>query len=74
MRLLVYSSITPLRISKWLMDDFFFKKVYPTTNCRQGYEIIRTWLFYTIFRSKRLTGNIPFTETLINGIVCGPDG
>ncbi len=68
------SSITPLRISKWLMDNFFFKKVYPTTNRQQGYEIIRTWLFYTIFRSKRLTGNIPFTETLINGIVAGPDG
>ncbi len=68
------SSITPLRIAKWHMDETFFNKVYPTTNRPQGYEIIRTWLFYTLFRSEVLTGKPPFSEILINGMVPGPDG
>jgi len=40
----------------------------------QGYEIIRTWLFYTLFRCKVLTGKAPFYEAMINGMVAGPDG
>ncbi len=70
----VDSSITPLRISQWKMDEQFFDKVYPTTNRPQGYEIIRTWLFYTLFRSKKLTGERPFSEVMMNGMVAGPDG
>ncbi|MHA1647100.1 MAG: valine--tRNA ligase [Promethearchaeota archaeon] len=70
----VDSSITPLRISQWTLDDDFFNKVYPTTNRPQGYEIIRTWLFYTLFRSKMLSGKRPFEEIMLNGMVAGPDG
>ena len=70
----VDSSISPLRISKWKIDDEFFNKVYPTTVRPQGYEIIRTWLFYTLYRSKFLTGTRPFSEIMINGMVAGPDG
>ena len=70
------SSITPLEISKWLEDDDFFQKTYTnaTVHRPQGYEIIRTWLFYTLFRCKKLTGKAPFDETMINGMVAGPDG
>ena len=70
----VDSSITPLIISKWGMDDEFFKKVYPTTMRPQGYEIIRTWAFYTIFRCLQLTGKPPFRDIMVNGMVAGPDG
>ncbi|MFX1275312.1 MAG: valine--tRNA ligase [Promethearchaeota archaeon] len=70
------SSITPLAIAKWLDDDDFFNKTYMRANVHrpQGYEIIRTWLFYTLFRCKKLTGKAPFSETMINGMVAGPDG
>ncbi|MFX1238978.1 MAG: valine--tRNA ligase, partial [Promethearchaeota archaeon] len=70
------SSITPLAIAKWLDDDDFFDKTYTkaTVHRPQGYEIIRTWLFYTLFRCKKLTGKAPFSETMINGMVAGPDG
>ncbi len=70
----VDSSITPLIISKWEVDDEFFKRMYPTTLRPQGYEIIRTWAFYTIFRSTYLTGQVPFKEVLLNANVLGPDG
>jgi len=70
------SSITPLVISKWLDDELFFKKTYLEAEVHrpQGYEIIRTWLFYTLFRCKMLTGKSPFSEAMINGMVAGPDG
>ncbi|TFG02064.1 MAG: valine--tRNA ligase [Promethearchaeota archaeon] len=69
------SSITPLAIAKWLEDDDFFEKTYMKAKVHrpQGYEIIRTWLFYTLFRCKKLTGKAPFYETMINGMVAGPD-
>ncbi len=69
------SSISPLAISKWLEDEEFFKKTYMNAKVHrpQGYEIIRTWLFYTLFRCKKLTGKAPFHEAMINGMVAGPD-
>ncbi|TFG12948.1 MAG: valine--tRNA ligase, partial [Promethearchaeota archaeon] len=70
------SSITPLAIAKWLEDEDFFQKTYMKAKVHrpQGYEIIRTWLFYTLFRCRKLTGKPPFSEILINGMVAGPDG
>ena len=70
------SSITPLEIAKWKENDNFFEKTYLKAKVHrpQGYEIIRTWLFYTLFRCKKLTGKAPFYEAMINGMVAGPDG
>ena len=70
------SSITPLAISKWEENPDFFRKIYTEARMHrpQGYEIIRTWLFYTLFRCKMLTGKPPFDEVMINGMVAGPDG
>lgn len=70
----VDSSITPLFITGWEKGEGFFGRVYPMTLRPQGYEIIRTWLFYTLFRCLLLTGKRPFKEALINGMVAGPDG
>ncbi len=70
----VDSSITPLVISKWTEDEEFFNRMYPATLRPQGYEIIRTWAFYTIYRCKYLTGKTPFKEILLNGNVLAPDG
>jgi len=70
----VDSSITPLRISRWGSDEKFFGKTYPASLRPQGYEIIRTWTFYTIFRDLMLTGKPCFKDLLINGMVAGPDG
>jgi valyl-tRNA synthetase len=69
------SSITPLAIAKWLEDNDFFEKTYMEADVHrpQGYEIIRTWLFYTLFRCRKLTGKAPFSEIMINGMVAGPD-
>lgn len=70
----VDSSITPLIISRWDLDNTLFGKTYPSSLRSQGYEIIRTWTFYTIFRNLMLTGQPCFRELMINGMVAGPDG
>ncbi|MHA2179807.1 MAG: valine--tRNA ligase [Promethearchaeota archaeon] len=73
------SSITPLEIAKWEEEtgsSDFYERTYLKAKVHrpQGYEIIRTWLFYTLFRCKKLTGKDPFYEVMINGMVAGPDG
>ncbi|MBP2201050.1 valyl-tRNA synthetase [Methanococcus voltae] len=68
------SSITPMVIAGWLEDEEFFKKYYPVQLRPQGHDIIRTWAFYTIVRSLALTGEKPWDEIAVNGMVFGEDG
>ncbi|CAI1493758.1 Valine--tRNA ligase [Thermococcus nautili] len=77
----VDSSITPLIITKWheaIKGDEkakrWFEHNFPTALRPQGTDIIRTWAFYTIFRTYMLTGQKPWRDVLINGMVAGPDG
>ena len=70
----VDSSITPLAAAGWPDNDELVSKAYPASLRPQGYEIIRTWAFYTIYRSSVLTGKAPFKTLLLNGNVLGPDG
>jgi len=68
------SSVTVIYLTGFYTDKEKFKKTFPASLRLQGTDIIRTWLFYTLFRTLMLTGNIPFKEVLINGQVLGPDG
>ncbi|WP_456423214.1 valine--tRNA ligase, partial [Thermococcus sp.] len=75
------SSITPLIITRWheaIKGDEkakrWFEHNFPTALRPQGTDIIRTWAFYTIFRTYMLTGKRPWNDILINGMVAGPDG
>ncbi|BDH79320.1 MAG TPA: valine--tRNA ligase [Methanothermobacter sp.] len=66
------SSISPLALAGW--PDPEYKKLFPSNLRPQGHDIIRTWAFYTILRCKALTGQKPFEEIIINGMVFGEDG
>ncbi len=75
------SSMSALIISRWheaLKGDEdakrWFEHNFPTALRPQGTDIIRTWAFYTIFRTYVLTGEKPWHDILINGMVAGPDG
>ncbi|WP_010477817.1 valine--tRNA ligase [Thermococcus zilligii] len=77
----VDSSITPLIISRWHEAiqgneeaKRWFEHNFPTALRPQGTDIIRTWAFYTIFRTWVLTGEKPWKDIIINGMVAGPDG
>ncbi|KZX16535.1 valine--tRNA ligase [Methanobrevibacter cuticularis] len=66
------SSISPLSIAGWPNPEY--SKNFPANIRPQGHDIIRTWAFYTILRTKALTGIKPFEEIVINGMVFGEDG
>jgi valyl-tRNA synthetase len=70
----VDSSITPLVIAGWPDNKELFKRAYPNSLRLQGTEIIRTWAFYTIFRSWALTENKPFEKMLVHGMILAEDG
>jgi valyl-tRNA synthetase len=70
----VDSSITPLIISGW-PDEKKMERLYPVSLRPQGVEIVRTWAFYTVYRSGvALTSLPPFKTILLNGNVLAPDG
>ncbi len=69
----VDSSITPLVIADW--PEMKNPELYPSSLRPQGVEIVRTWAFYTIYRSGlALTGKPPWKTILLNGNVLAPDG
>lgn len=70
----VDSSITPLIIAGWPDNKVLLKKAFPSSMRIQGSDIIRTWAFYTVFRTYFLAGNKPFERLLINGMILGTDG
>ena len=61
------SSVSPLFISKFQKDEEFFKKTYPAAIRPQAKDIVRTWLYYTLLRCERLTGEKPWSEAWIMG-------
>ncbi|MCJ7443829.1 MAG: valine--tRNA ligase [Methanotrichaceae archaeon] len=65
------SSISALAVSGWLQRT---DPRYPTQLRPQGHDIIRTWAFYTILRTKALVDNRPWDTVLINGMALGEDG
>ncbi|MEM4272420.1 MAG: valine--tRNA ligase [Candidatus Bilamarchaeaceae archaeon] len=69
----VDSSITPLIVAGWPKKGW--ESRYPSSLRPQGVEIVRTWAFYTIYRSGLgLTGKKPWDTVLLNGNVLAPDG
>ncbi|MBU0636541.1 valine--tRNA ligase [Candidatus Micrarchaeota archaeon] len=60
------SSISPLYILQWSRDHSFFKKNYPCSLRPQGKEIVRTWLYYTLFKCYLLTNQKAFENVWIH--------
>jgi valyl-tRNA synthetase len=65
------SSISALAVSGWPDRP---DPMMPTQLRSQGHDIIRTWAFYTILRTKALIGLRPWDTILVNGMALGEDG
>ncbi len=70
----VDSSISPLYNTFWARDDEKFKNLYPMSLRPQSHDIIRTWAFYTILRSKSVTGERPWNNIFVDSFILAPDG
>ncbi|HDN75816.1 MAG TPA: valine--tRNA ligase [Acidilobales archaeon] len=62
------SSISVLYVTRWLDDREGSLKALSRALRPQGYDIIRTWLYYTILRVWLLTGKPPFKWVRITGM------
>jgi len=67
------SSLTPQIAGGWGEDDDLYSRVFPYDLRPQGPEIIRTWLFSTVLRSEFEHGQLPWSNTSINGWILDPD-
>jgi valyl-tRNA synthetase len=68
------SSCTPLIVAKWRDGDSLMRRIYPMGLRPQGYEIIRTWLFYTVLKSLLHTKTVPWKDCMISGMGLDPKG
>ena len=68
------SSISVLYVTNWLGNREGSLKALEHALRPQGYEIIRTWLYYTTLRVWLLTGKPPFKWVRITGMGLDPKG
>jgi len=61
------SSLTPQIVGGWLDNPKLYEKVYPFSLRSQAHEIIRTWTFYTIAKSKYHFDAVPWRDAFISG-------
>jgi valyl-tRNA synthetase len=63
------SSLTPLINAYWQYPSphNLMEKIYPMSLRVQAFEIIRTWLFYTIVKSHYHTDSLPWRQVMISG-------
>lgn len=57
------SSLTPYIVRDLIKND----KVFPNTLRPQAFEIIRTWLFYSVVKAYFHNESIPFKDVMISG-------
>lgn len=63
------SSLTPLINANWAgrKDRKSSMNIYPMDLRVQAFEIIRTWLFYTLIKSEYHTDSLPWKNVMISG-------
>lgn len=61
------SSVAPMINAKWQQADSLMDKIYPMDLRVQAFEIIRTWLFYTLAKAHFHTNSLPWKSVMISG-------
>src|SRR3989442_3334995 len=67
------SSLTPQIVCGCARDPELFAKTFPMDLRPQAHDIIRTWLFDTVFRSHLEHDSLPWSNAALSGWVLDPD-
>lgn len=62
------SSLSPLINSNWGEENSRMDEIYPMSLRPQGYDIIRTWAFYTVLKSHLHTESKPWDDIMLSGM------
>ncbi len=68
------SALWPFSTMGWPEDTDDFKAFYPTSTMITGFDILFFWVARMIMMGMRFTGEVPFTEIFLNGLVRDEQG
>lgn len=68
------SALWPFSTLGWPKETALYKRYYPTDVMVTGYDIIFFWVARMIFMGRELTGQKPFSDVVIHGLIRDEQG
>jgi valyl-tRNA synthetase len=65
------SALWPLSTTNWLEGDQVYQTFYPTSLLVTGHDILFFWVARMMFMCHKVTGQFPFKDVLLTGLIYG---